>query len=128
MLKLPNVLSQACELAAPAMACDHRCMEIATVLWARMHIIAGAFLLSTIVALVVRMAFVIAIRRHGSEHVYGDPMLCTLSDGLAFRVWRKHPMPAPWGAFGLLYGVLWFANCIAMLAISAVFIVAAALK
>jgi hypothetical protein len=103
-------------------------MELATVLWARMHVIAGAFLLSTIVALVVRMAFVIAIRRHGSEHVYGAPMLCTLSDRLAFRVWRKHPMPAPWHAFGLVYGVLWFANCIAMIAISAVFIVAAALK
>jgi hypothetical protein len=103
-------------------------MELATVLWARMHVIAVAFLLSTIVALVVRMAFVVAIRRHGSEHAYGAPMLCTLSDGLAFRVWRKHPMPAPWRALGLLYGVLWFSNSAAMIAISAVLIAAAVLN
>lgn len=55
-------------------------------------------------------------------------MLCTLSDLLAFRVWRKPPVPAPWRAFGVLYGVLWFANCIAMIAIAAVLIVAAVSK
>ncbi len=55
-------------------------------------------------------------------------MLCTLSDLLAFRVWRKHPVPTPWRAFGVLYGVLWVANCIAMIAIAAVLIVAAVSK
>lgn len=103
-------------------------MELATVLWESMHVIVVAFLLSTIVAIAVRMTFVIAIRRHGCEHAYGAPMLCTLSDGLAFRVWRKHPIPAPWRAFGLLYGVLWFANCVVMIATSAALIVAAVLK
>jgi hypothetical protein len=101
-------------------------MELAAALWAKMHVIAAALILSTILLVFVRVAFVLAIRRHGSEDLYETPILLTLSDALAFRVWRKHAIPGPWRAFGLLYGVLWLANCVSMIAVSAIFIVAAA--
>lgn len=100
-------------------------MELAADLWEKMHVIVAALPLSTIILVLVRVAFVLAIRRHGSEDLYSNPMLLTLSDALAFRVWRKHAIPEPWRSFGLLYGVLWLANCVAMIAVSVIVIMAA---